>query len=160
MDVATPIRVKLDVFRRINSGGKPLNNQEMRNCLMEEDTRKLINELAESDIFIAATGKSVTTDRMVAQELVMRFIGFWYIEILHYTDNRDDQPMDYNGDMQGFLDYLVGFLNKEGTRHHKDIRLYFNQGMANAHHLFGKYCCVLISTDLAVVKSGISLGSK
>ena len=82
MDVATPIRVKLDVFRRINSGGKPLNNQEMRNCLMEEDTRKLINELAESDIFIAATGKSVTTDRMVAQELVMRFIGFWYIEIL------------------------------------------------------------------------------
>ena len=143
MDVATPIRVKLDVFRRINSGGKPLNNQEMRNCLMEEDTRKLINELAESDIFIAATGKSVTTDRMVAQELVMRFIGFWYIEILKYTikdDKGADKPMDYNGDMQGFLDNLVGFLNKEGSKQHKNIREYFTRSMTNAHHLFGKYC--------------------
>ena len=140
MDVATPIRVKLDVFRRINSGGKPLNNQEMRNCLMEKDTRELINELAESDIFVDATGKSVTTDRMVAQELVMRFIGFWYIEILHYTDNKDNQPMDYNGDMQGFLDYLVGFLNKEGTKYHKNIRESFTRGMTNAYHLFGRYC--------------------
>lgn len=133
----TPIRVKFDIFRRVNSGGKPLNTQEMRNCLMDEDTRTLINDLAKSDEFKAATGGSITTDRMVGQELVMRFIGFWFIKILKKDEA---QKVVYTGDMQAFLDDLVDFLNKEGGAYYKDIRIYFKQAMLNSYHLFGQYC--------------------
>lgn len=139
----TPIQVKFDIFRRINSGGKQLNKQEMRNCLMADNVRILINELAKSIEFKNATGESITTDRMVAQELVMRFIGFWYLEILNYKeDKKEDKKLEYTGEMQGFLDDLVDFLNnnKEMATHEKEIKLYFMRGMKNAYHLFGQYC--------------------
>jgi len=34
IDPTSPYKVKYDIFRRINTGGRPLNNQEIRNCLM------------------------------------------------------------------------------------------------------------------------------
>ena len=77
VDCSTPSKVKFDVFRRVNTGGKPLNNQEIRNCLASDKTRKLINELANMEEFKIATGGSVRTTRMQAQEIVLRFISFY-----------------------------------------------------------------------------------
>ena len=134
IDAHTHIQVKFDVFRRINTGGKPLNNQEMRNCLMETATRKLINEMAESEAFAKATDNSITTTRMNAQELVMRFVGFWYIKILKKED------LTYQGDMQGFLDEMVQVLNDDKERYHEIIIKDFNDAMQNAFYLYGKYC--------------------
>ena len=81
IESTSPAKVKFDVFRRVNTGGKPLNNQEIRNCLSNENTRRLINELAYSEEFRDATSGSVGTSRMQAQELVLRFIVFWHEKI-------------------------------------------------------------------------------
>lgn len=133
IDASTPSQVKFDIFRRLNANGKPLNKQEIRNCMMEDAPRELINRMAKSAIFQEATDNSVTTTRMNAQELVMRFIGFWYNKILKSGD------FNYQGDMQFFLDELVDKLNKDNGKYHQVIERDFEQAMYNAHHLFGKY---------------------
>lgn len=129
----TPSQVKFDIFRRLNSSGKPLNNQEIRNCMMEDEPRVLINTLANSEEFKRATNRSVSTARMNAQELVMRFIGFWYIRVLK------QEGVLYQGDMQSFLDDLIELLNKDNGKYHELIERDFRQSMINSFYLFGDY---------------------
>ncbi len=52
----TPDRVRFDIFDRVNRGGTPLNNQEMRNALYQGAATRLLNELAASEAFKEATG--------------------------------------------------------------------------------------------------------
>ncbi len=133
IDSQTPNRVKFDVFRRVNTAGKPLNSQEIRNCVMEDGSRKLVKRLAESESFKKATGYSIAQTRMEAEELVMRFIGFWYIKILKIPN------MVYQGDMQTFLDDLVLRLNEDADKYHSFIEKDFENSMVNAIKLFGQY---------------------
>lgn len=133
IEAKSPTKVKYDVFRRVNTGGKPLNNQEIRNCLAEKGTRNLINDLASSEVFNLATGNSVKTTRMQAQELVLRFIAFWYERTLKSPE------WDYKGNMTGYLDDSIEQLNRNKTRHHDEIRIVFERAMHNAYYLFGRY---------------------
>jgi hypothetical protein len=133
IDSQTPSQVKFDVFRRINTGGKPLNAQEIRNCMMEDVTRELVNSLVQSEGFGKATGGSVSDTRMEAQELIMRFIGFWYLRYIK------PEKLEYQGDMQNFLNDLVERLNKDEVKYHEHISQDFRRGMENAAHLFGQY---------------------
>lgn len=69
--------VKFDVFRRVNTGGIPLNSQEIRNIMATEETRKLLRKMSESNEFQKATRKRIKDLRMDAQELCLRFITFY-----------------------------------------------------------------------------------
>lgn len=133
IEAKSPRKVKFDVFRRINTGGKPLNNQEIRNCLSEPHTRKLINDLAFSEDFQVATDGGVSTSRMQAHELVLRFIGFWHDRILGLEE------WAYKGNMTEYLDGLIEILNQSDTNSFPEIRAAFQRGMQNAYYLFGKY---------------------
>ncbi len=133
IEPSSPSRVKFDIFRRINTGGKPLNNQEIRNCLSEPHTRNLINELAYSKAFEVATGGSISTSRMQAHELVLRFIGFW----LGRTKKKKE--LFYRGNMTEFLDDTIEFLNLQNESSFQEIKSAFSQSMDNAFFLFGEY---------------------
>jgi hypothetical protein len=139
IESTSPLKVKYDVFRRINTGGKPLNNQEIRNCLSEPYTRTLLNDLGTSPEFINATGGSIKTTRMDAQELVLRFIGFYYIYFIKDVIIDSESKLEYKGDMQTFLDDCIGKLNKERGKYHVKISDGFKNSMQNAHYLFGKF---------------------
>lgn len=76
LDERCPSQVKLDVFRRVNTGGIPLNDQEIRNVLANDKTRNLLLKMATSSEFIKATRNIVEDMRMDAQELCLRFIAF------------------------------------------------------------------------------------
>ena len=106
IEKSSPTKVKYDIFRRINTAGKPLNNQEIRNCLAEPHVRNLLNELGKSIDFRLATDESVKTIRMDAQELVLRFIAFYY-------NSLEGNEWPYNGNMQSFLNETVERLNKD-----------------------------------------------
>jgi len=133
IEAKSPSKVKFDVFRRVNTGGKPLNNQEIRNCLAEKHTRDLINELAFSHAFNAATNYSVSAARMEAQELVLRFIGLWHERVLKHPD------WVYKGNMTEFLDRAIVLLNTRKSASFEEIIKAFKVSMGNAYHLFGDY---------------------
>lgn len=66
IDYRSPNKLKFDLFRRLNTGGKPLNNQEIRNCLSRAELRNTLKRMVSTDAFKKATGGSVKDDRMDA----------------------------------------------------------------------------------------------
>lgn len=134
IEKSSPSKVKFDVFRRVNTGGKPLNSQEIRNCLSNNAVRQFINDLARSPEFEKATNYSIKNIRMEAQELVLRFIAFWHVQFY------DTKKLEYKGDMQSFLDEMIDILNKEKNMAYFDaIKIDFKRAMDNCFYLFGKY---------------------
>lgn len=131
IDPQTPGKVKYDIFKRINTGGKALNNQEIRNCLANGRTRGLLRELSESESFLRATRKSISPTRMADEELILRFISFYLI------DTCKSYTAEYRGGMDSLLDETVDLLNTMNIDALKEIRDKFLRAMDNAFYLFG-----------------------
>ncbi|MGN0739553.1 MAG: DUF262 domain-containing protein [Treponema sp.] len=72
----TPENVKYNIFKRINTGGKPLSPQEIRNALYNGKGTKLLQTLAHSYTFRIATDNSINDLRMTAQECVLRYLSY------------------------------------------------------------------------------------
>lgn len=138
IESSSPPKVKYDIFRRINEGGKPLNQQEIRNSLAKPATRELMKKMVVSSEFIIATGGNtekgepgISDQRMGAQEVILRFAGFYLVRKGQIT---------YQGDMTAFLDTTLDHLNALSEKDLNEIGKSFLQGMANCYHLFGQYC--------------------
>ena len=132
----TPHKVKLDIFKRLNTGGRSLNRQEIRNAILKKETRKFIKDLAESKEFKEATNYGVKSKRMMDQELVLRFIAFYLV----YNKSSLFPEFKYLGKMDEFLDELVEILNKNYYSLPVDeIKEDFYRSMKNAMIMFGEY---------------------
>lgn len=131
IDPTTPEKVKYDIFRRINTGGKSLNRQEIRNCLEKPRVRQFIKKLSHSDEFKTATRHSIRSTRMADDEMVLRFIAFYLM------DCRLGNQSDYKGDMDTYLDKTVNLMTKLSDKEFDRIERDFNLAMNNAHTLFG-----------------------
>ena len=140
IDYRSPNKLKFDLFRRLNTGGKPLNNQEIRNCLSRPELRRILRTMVISKAFKSATDGSVKDSRMEAQEAALRFILFY----LNY-DNKSNNPVSfYNGNMEDSLDAAVDFLN--GYENLLKILPVYEQALWDSFYLFGihafrKMCC-------------------
>jgi uncharacterized protein with ParB-like and HNH nuclease domain len=134
IDYRSPTQLKFDLFRRLNTGGKPLNNQEIRNCLSRPSVQQLLKNMVELENFGNATDWSVKDTRMEAREAALRFIYFFE----QYTVSN---PVGkYNGDMETTLDDFIDDLNKrESDNLEKYISIY-DKALGSAYHLFGDYC--------------------
>lgn len=75
LDERCPQMVKFDVFRRVNTGGVPLNPQEIRNIMAKPTVRVLLRDMAMSEEFCEATKSKVKDIRMGAQELCLRYLA-------------------------------------------------------------------------------------
>lgn len=131
IDPQTPYRVKYDIFKRINTGGKTLNNQEIRNCLAYARTREFLHALSKSEEFLRATRKSISPVRMADEELILRFIAFYLI------DTGISETKEYRGGMDELLDETVSFLNGAEISLFKEIRMAFLNAMNHAYFIFG-----------------------
>lgn len=130
IDPATPGAVKYDIFRRINTGGKTLNAQEIRNCLSGIKTRNLLNEMTANNNFLSATKGSIRPTRMADKEIALRFAGFYLL---------DEGMLDvgYTGNLDDFLDKITDRLNSSTQEEYKAIYNAFDNAMLNAYTLFG-----------------------
>ena len=133
IDPSSPFKLKYDIFRRINTGGQPLNSQEIRNCLSSDNLRKTLVEMAKLQSFKNATGHSVKDVRMEAQEMALRFILF----LQKYKI--DKNLNNYSGSIEYELNALTEELSKNKKNDLSSYMKYFDNAMKNAHYLFGRY---------------------
>ncbi|KAB2455521.1 DUF262 domain-containing protein [Bacillus cereus] len=140
----TPNRVKSDIFKRLNTGGRSLNNQEIRNSILIKESRDFVRDLANSSEFKLATNNSVKSKRMMDQELVIRFIGFYFL----YKRPDWFPQLRYNGIMDEFLDNVVEILNNEfKSVPFNTIKSDFLLAMKNAFVLFEEYAFRKVRID-------------
>lgn len=91
----TPPAVQRNIFKRLNTGGLPLSQQEIRHALYyDEKVASLLLRLSTKDEFIKATNGSINDSRMAARELCLRFTAFLMRGLDAYPKN---------GDMDSFL---------------------------------------------------------
>lgn len=147
----TPEEVKRNIFKRINTGGEPLNAQEIRHALYVGQSTSLLARLAKSGPFLTATTGSVRTSRMADRELVLRSLAFTL---------RSDSDYPKNNDMDAFLSDTMRIINILPTLTGKDagklfpkpedrkrvkvtdlveLERLFHLGMTRSHALFGEH---------------------
>lgn len=131
IDYRSPEALKFDLFRRLNTGGKTLNDQEIRNCLSRPPLQRLLSDMVASDEFKKATNNSVKDTRMVAQESALRFIYF-------YDQYTKENPIgEYYGEIGDSLDKYVEILNRLPECELKKYIGIFKKSMQMAYDLFG-----------------------
>lgn len=132
LDARCPKMVKFDVFRRVNTGGVPLNPQEIRNIMATPRVRKLLRDMAGCEEFLLATGNRINDVRMSAQELCLR-----YLTILFCYDWEKDVLNEYYGLMKS-MDNMVLTLNRISEKGYQDIVNTFKKVMKQCHCILGE----------------------
>lgn len=126
IETGTPPEVMFNVFKRINTEGKPLVGQEIRHALNPGLARVLLRELAESQEFLKATDGTVNPKRMADRECVLRFLAF-----------RSLGDKTYGGKLDEFLMSAMKHLNS-ARGIHASLREDFRRAMSLAWDLFEK----------------------
>ena len=126
IQAGTPPEVMFNVFKRINTGGKPLTPQEIRHALNPGKAREFINDLAKFQEFLDATGNSISPTRMADRECVLRFIAF-----------HKSTLQGYKGDLDDFLIKAMQGLNDDSDQVLDALRIAFRRSMRLSFALFG-----------------------
>jgi len=121
----TPEPVKYSIFRRINTGGLTLNDQEIRNAMAGANVRKYLEELAQDSFFIRTVGDQ--SKRMVDQELVLRYLAFRF---MNYEESRKN--------ISTFLDEMIEQLESATPEKLAGYELSFKTAIRRCWDLFGE----------------------
>ncbi len=130
IEPGTPPKVKYNIFRRINTGGLPLNLQEFRQAINPGQAIKILKELANIPEFQKLTSFSQKRkNRLVDHEFILGFIAFTLISYNCYSSDkgRDD-----------FLDQAMKKLNKIDENRVQEIKNKFIFAMKAANNIFGE----------------------
>lgn len=133
LDERCPQMVKFDVFRRVNTGGLPLNFQEIRNIMSSPKVRELLKKMAGCEEFLNATGGKVKDVRMGAQELCLR-----YLTILSAYDWNKHDFKHYRGLLK-MMDQMILDLNEMSEKEHEKLFQKFCSAMVHCHEILGEY---------------------
>jgi hypothetical protein len=79
----TPPDIQFEIFERLNTGGVPLTEQEIRNATLSGSFNDLLDELAHDPIFLAAIKRSEPDPRLRHHELILRFFALYEL-LPHY----------------------------------------------------------------------------
>lgn len=122
--------IKYEVFHRLNSGGEPLNAQEIRNVLFRGALNDLLMELAENqflrDRLKIRDSKSSAYQKMLDAEFVLRFLTL-----------RDGGADTFTGDFRPAMDTFMEEnqnLTKEVLQRLRDR---FLRAVENCHSIWG-----------------------
>lgn len=87
IEAQTPKEVRYSIFNRINTGGTPLNAQEIRQALNQGEGLQFLKEICTDELFINIVG--VDSKRMLDRELTLRFFAFQLIDYQKFNSMRE-----------------------------------------------------------------------
>ena len=129
IEPGTPDEVKYNIFQRINTGGLPLNNQELRQAMNPGKPIKILKKLANLPEFkrvINLTKKR--NERLEDHELILDFIAFTLTKYQDYPQNKGHTY---------FLNETMKKLNKLENDLIQEIENKFIIAMKAAYDIFG-----------------------
>lgn len=128
IDKGTPDEAKLNIFKRLNTGGEPLTTQEIRHAMHPGPVRGFLRKLAESPEFQSATQGKFSDQRMTDRECALRFCAFVLTAPARYPAH---------GDLQGFLHSAMKGLNALTDIERNDLAQRFARAMTAAKQVLG-----------------------
>lgn len=120
--------VKFNIFKRINTGGLNLSDQEIRHA-MHQDVAAYLQRLAESKEFLDATRRKIKPERMLDRDFINRFIAFY---ILDY-----ESEYKYEEDLDTYMNKALDKLAQSSEEEKKDIESRFKKAMVLSKDIFG-----------------------
>ncbi|NET62270.1 MAG: DUF262 domain-containing protein, partial [Symploca sp. SIO2E6] len=130
IEKGTPLEVKYNIFKRINTGGVPLSNQEIRHALNPGKGAKFLAKLAASQEFkqVVQLGES-KKKRMDDREFILGFLAFRLTSYKNYQD----------GNRDSFLSEALFKANKLEDEELSVIEIDFHKAMIAVVEIFGDY---------------------
>lgn len=123
----TPEDVKYSIFRRINTGGLTLNNQEIRNARAKPEDRELLKKLAGRTEFKSMLGD--LSNRMKDQELILRFWAFYRFDYLDPKIKKE---------IASFLDRAMDDIKNGDDNYRSEFVNCFSKAISRCYRLLGK----------------------
>lgn len=138
LDVNVPDTVKLDIFERINSGGTPLNKQEIRHALYQGKSTTLLEELSQCHEFKDAIGTKLDTKRMRDRYVILRGISFYLSQNTSTIKNipKDISNTDISGSLDNFLSNYMRIINKMEEEEIKNLTNTFKNSMELLYSIY------------------------
>ena len=121
--------VKFNIFKRINTGGLNLSDQEIRHAMFQK-VAKFLETLAESFEFTSATQNRIPKERMLDREFVNRFLAFHILPIEEYT-KKDD--------LDSFMNRALVSITSSPESKQMELESDFKASMLLAKEIFGEY---------------------
>ena len=121
--------VKFNIFKRINTGGLTLSNQEIRHA-MHQNVSSFLKTLAESKEFLEATQNKIDIDRMLDRDFVNRFLAFYLLDYETEYSKEDD--------LDSFMNRSLEKLSKLNDDEKDTIAIQFKEAMKLSQKVFGK----------------------
>lgn len=128
----TPIEVKYNIFKRINTGGLILKPQEIRHALFQGRPAQFIAELAKNDHFLHVTRRKIDASRMLDRDFVNRFLCFY----LFGTENYGTK--EYGQDLDTFMSKAMAAIYNKTDKELGKITSDFEKAMILSEQIFGK----------------------
>lgn len=127
IEKGTPLEVKYNIFKRINTGGVPLSNQELRHALNPGQAIKLVAKLASFSEFKCVVNLSDSKKkRMDDREFVLGFLAFYLISYKEYQEETRDS----------FLSKALSKINSLSNEEIIKIEENFKKAMITAFDIF------------------------
>jgi Protein of unknown function DUF262 len=127
IEKGTPLEVKYNIFKRINTGGIPLSNQELRHALNPGQATKILANLASFIEFKRVVNLSDNKKkRMDDREFILGFLAFYLISYKEYQDETRDS----------FLSKALSKINSLSNEEITKIEDVFKKAMIAAFDIF------------------------
>jgi uncharacterized protein with ParB-like and HNH nuclease domain len=136
LDKTTSKDMLFVIFERLNTGGVPLNDMEIRNCIFRGAINQLICELVEDENFKQVVNQQGLSTRMVDRELVLRFLAFYQF---HYSKATTG--------IKAFLNEFSQTYQHANAQKTSEFRDKFKKAMRASFTIFGSSGFRVIQSD-------------